>query len=108
MWGLGLPKSHTVENQQTFIYVSKTKELIDDSPKGRKLKQYRTDQDSNPSFFVCLFYKFIFYLYYLFLAVLGLCCCARAFSTCGEQGLLFIAVRGLLIMVASLVAEHRL
>ena len=39
-------------------------------------------------------------------AVLGLCCCAWAFSGCGEWGLLFIAVRGLLIAVASLVAEH--
>ena len=42
------------------------------------------------------------------LAVLGLRCCARAFSSCGEQGLLFIAVRGLLTAVASLVAEHGL
>ena len=42
---------------------------------------------------------------YLFLAELGLHCCARAFSSCGEQGLLFLAVRGLLIAVASLVAE---
>ena len=31
-----------------------------------------------------------------------------AFSSCGERGLLFIAVRRLLIAVASLVAEHRL
>ena len=38
--------------------------------------------------------------------MLGLRCCVRAFSSCGEQGLLFIAVRGLLIAVASLVAEH--
>ena len=45
---------------------------------------------------------------YLFLAVLGLCCCAQAFSSCGEQGLLFVVVHGLLIAVASLVAEHRL
>ena len=37
----------------------------------------------------------------LFLAVLGLRCCARAFSSCGERGLLFIAVHGLLIAVAS-------
>ena len=37
---------------------------------------------------------------YLFLAVLGLPCCMRAFSSCGEQGLLFIEVRGLLIAVA--------
>ena len=49
-----------------------------------------------------------FILFYLFLAALGLCCCVRAFSSCGEQGLLFIAVGGLLIAVASLVAEHGL
>ena len=42
---------------------------------------------------------------YLFLAVLGLCCCSWAFSSCGERGLLFVAVRGLLIVMASLVAE---
>ena len=46
-------------------------------------------------------------MYLFFLAVLGLCCCVRAFSSCGEQGLLFIAVCGLLIVVASPVAEHR-
>ena len=45
---------------------------------------------------------------YLFLAALGLCCYAQAFSSCGERGLLFVAVRGLLIAVASLVAEHGL
>ena len=50
----------------------------------------------------------IIYFIYLFLAVLGLPCCAWAFSSCGERGLLFVAVRGLLIAVASLVAEHRL
>ena len=55
------------------------------------------------------FLKFIyFYLFILFLAALGLRCCAQAFSSCSEQGLLFVAVRGLLIMVASLVAEHQL
>ena len=42
------------------------------------------------------------------MAALGLRCCARAFSSCSEQGLLFIVVRGLLIAVASLVAEHGL
>ena len=44
----------------------------------------------------------------LFLAVLGLHCCAWAFSSCGERGLLFVAVHGLLIVVASLVVEHGL
>ena len=44
----------------------------------------------------------------LFLAVLGLRCCARAFSSCGEWGLLLVAVHRLLIAVASLVAEPEL
>ena len=52
---------------------------------------------------------FIIYLFiYLFLAVLGLCFCARAFSSCGKRGPLFIAVRRPLIIAASSVAEHRL
>ena len=40
--------------------------------------------------------------------MLGLCFCVRAFSSCSERGPLFIAVRGPLTIVASLVAEHRL
>ena len=51
-----------------------------------------------------IFLKFI----YLFLAALYLHCCARAFSSCGELGLLFVAVRGLLFAMASRVAEHGL
>ena len=47
----------------------------------------------------------LFILFMFFLAALGLCCCVQAFSSFGKQGLLFIAVRGLLIAVASLVAE---
>ena len=42
------------------------------------------------------------------MAVLGLRFCAKAFSSCGKQGPLLIAVRGPLIIVASLAAEHRL
>ena len=42
------------------------------------------------------------------MAVLGLRFCARAFSSCGKRGTLFIAVRGPLSTAASLVAEHRL
>ena len=42
------------------------------------------------------------------MAVLGLRFCARAFSSCGKRGLLFIAVHGRLTIAASLVAEHRL
>ena len=39
---------------------------------------------------------------------MGLHCCTWAFSSCGEQGLVFIEVHGLLIAVASLVAERGL
>ena len=42
------------------------------------------------------------------MAVLGLRFCVRAFSSCGEWGPFFIAVRGPLTIAASPVAEHRL
>ena len=42
------------------------------------------------------------------MAVLGLRFCARAFSSCGKWGPLFIAVHGPLTIAASLVVEHRL
>ena len=43
-----------------------------------------------------------------FMAVLGLHCCTWAFSSCGEQGLLFVVVCRLLIAVASLVGARAL
>ena len=48
------------------------------------------------------------YSFNLFMAVLGLRLRARAFSSCGKRGPLFIAVRRPLTTAASLVAEHRL
>ena len=51
---------------------------------------------------------FYFLFFNLFLAVLGLRFYARAFSSCGKRGPLFIAVRRPLTIAASLVAEHRL
>ena len=50
----------------------------------------------------------LFFFPNLFMAMLGLRFCARAFSSCGKRGPLFIAVRGPLTIAASLVAEHRL
>ena len=41
------------------------------------------------------------------MAALGLCCCAQAFSSCSKRGLLFDAVCGLLIAVASLCCRAR-
>ena len=48
------------------------------------------------------------FIYLYILAALGFHCWAWAFSSCGEGGLLFVAVCGLLTAVASLVAEHGL
>ena len=49
------------------------------------------------------FFKEHLFIYLLihFLAVLGLRCCMWACSSCGERGLLFVVVCGLLIAVAS-------
>ena len=55
-----------------------------------------------------LSFFFFFKLIYLFLAVLGLRFCARAFSSCGKRGPLLVAVRGPLTIVTSPAAEHRL
>ena len=73
---------------------------------GRQSLNHRTAREvpRNPFFY---FLFFIFY-FFLFLAVLSLRCCSQAFSSCGEQGLLFVVVHRLLTVVASLVAEHGL
>ena len=44
------------------------------------------------------FFFSFFFLIYLFLAVLGLRFCTRAFSSCGKWGPLFIVVRGPLLL----------
>ena len=72
-------------------------------PRGAEGK-YRENRPSSFFFFFLNFYLFI----YLFMAVLGLHFCAKAFSSCGERGPLFIAVRRPLTIAASPVAEHRL
>ena len=59
-----------------------------------------------PSSLLTLF--FLFYKFIYLLAALGFRCCVWAFSSCGERGLLFLMVRGLLTAVASLVVEHGL
>ena len=51
-------------------------------------------------YFIYIFFRFI-------LAALGPRFCARAFSSCSEWGLLFVAVRGLLTVVASLCCGAR-
>ena len=50
-------------------------------------------------------FNFIFNEFVLFLTALGLHCYMQNFSSCAARGLLFTAVRGFLISLASLVAE---
>ena len=52
--------------------------------------------------YVCMYLLIYLWLHWLFVAARGLS------SSCGERGLLLVVVCGLLIAVASLVAEHGL
>ena len=64
------------------------------------------------TFFFFENYVFVFWVFKIYLFYFQLCwvfaAVCRLFSGCGEWGLLFVAVRGLLIAVASLVVEHGL
>ena len=51
---------------------------------------------------------FNFCLRWASLLCAGLLCCALAFSSCGEAGLLFVVVHGFLVAMASFVVKHRL
>ena len=65
---------------------------------GVAFVQWPSDSRARNSFFL----KFFINLFiYLFLAASGLHCCTRAFSGCGERGLLFVVACGLLIVLAS-------
>ena len=48
------------------------------------------------------------YFFFLIFGCIGLCCYVRAFSGCGMWGYSLVVMHGLLMTVASLVAEHRL
>ena len=73
-----------------------------------KIKVYEKKIRSTHVLFYSHYPKLIWFFFFnlFFLAALGLRCRARAFSSCGERGLLFVVVCRLLIVVASLVAEH--
>ena len=88
----------------TLLVLSSIILSLSSCPNGIKLNTSMTLYTLFFFFFLILFYLFI----YPFMAVLGLRFCARAFSSCGKWGPLFIVVRGPLTVTASLVAEHRL
>ena len=93
-----------------LLYAKKLENLIEINKfleRHKLLKLTKEKIENLLDFYLFYFLKFIYFIY-LFLSVLGLRCCVRAFSSCGEWGLLFIEVCELLIAVASLVVEHRL
>ena len=60
-------------------------------------------------FFLFFFFnRFILFIYFLFFGCVGSSVAVHAISSCGEPGPPFAVVRGLLIAVTSLVAEHGL
>ena len=72
------------------------------SESGSPQVRYRNVYFQNYSLEIICLFIFKIYLFFIiintfFLAALGLRCCARAFSSCGEQGLLFIAVASLVV-----------
>ena len=69
---------------------------------------FEFSKEKKKFFFFKLLAPLIIIYLFIYLAVLGLRFCARASSSCGKRGPLFIAVRGPLTIAASLVAEHRL
>ena len=81
---------------------------MDDARKYSLINVFHADPKSEISFSVSFFFFFFnlfiiyFWLRWVFTAA------TRAFSSCGKRGLLFVAVLGLLVAVASLVAEHGL
>ena len=74
---------------------------------GRRILDHCATREA-PGFIFLIFFNFLGLFFYLSMAVLGPRFCARAFSSRGKWGPLFIAVRGPLTIAASLVAEHRL
>ena len=91
--------------KQLFIYLLAALGL---SCATRDLFFFRCSQ-SRSLFFFLRFILFIYLFIYLFYWLRWVFhCCVLAFSSCSERGLLFVAVRGLFIAVASLVVEHRL
>ena len=101
-------------NLKTLLYTSRNISVhtcmrVCESVHNWDLELPRERLSCRPLTLDAFFFTIYFFIFLnLFLAALGLRCCTRAFSSCGEWGLLFVAVRGLLIAVASLVVEHGL
>ena len=75
---------------------------VDKDFSEKKTSKTEKQREKDTVFKSCRLCVFFEISVYLFMDALGLHCCAWAFSSGGEQGLLFIAAHGLLIVVACL------
>ena len=102
------PQILPVKLRSIYAYCSKSSQMLFGNKAGLTLHvSFIHSFIHSFTFSKYQFFCFVLFIY-LFMAVLGLRFCARAFSSCGKRGPLFIAVRGPLTVAASLVAEHRL
>ena len=110
-----LNKTKAFDRKQSFLG-SHTVTWVLGQPKSNKQRDVvsqRSVHDCSPApemilylIFIVFFVKINFYLFIFGCA--GSLLLHMCFSSCREQGLLFLVVRGLLIAVASLVAERGL
>ena len=112
-WNLVTPKTHDMRvrakrKMQYYPLLSLRSYCLSLPPYYYLLEVSLYDQPTLKGKRIRLHFFFFKIFIYLFMAVLGLRFCVRAFSSCGKRGPLFIAVRGPLTIAASLVAEHRL
>ena len=97
MWFFFMPKRKGKHMYRCLTHTSHCEVLCTLSPILPDMLQLNTVYVLSPSQFLEVQYWFfsINLFIYLFLAALGLHCCAQAFSSCDEQRLLFVAVHGL-------------
>ena len=89
-------------NFSTVSLILWTLRLLDHAPQTSFCFLYPFESIKYSFFFFQIYLFIYFWLCWVLVSVRGL------FSSCGKRGPLFIAVRGPLTIVASLVAEHRL
>ena len=99
-WHVPLCQNHIYTGLSLHLYRKVLENSLKDSLLG-----YSPQIGANTIFHFLLKKKKIELFIYLFGSLLGLRCCVQAFSSCGEQGIVFVVVSRLLIAVSFLAME---
>ena len=100
--GLGLPLGHCIPQ----VLVS-GEHLTAEAPGDGMAPRFITPP-KNMFLYIYIYIYIHIYTHFFFFLLCWILVATQAFSSCGEQGLLFVVVHGLLTAAVSLVAEHRL